>query len=159
MNLGKRILYSIIIILFAVGLVGIARQPVRQDTVDNTVDSRPLEFRQEVAARAYVWLDQIEGMSLGYDDVLTYMADVELDFDNMEDSYPNARQQAYEGLYQAYVTVVRERKAAGGYEGEISNDEVDQWMLAAYDVTVMEYLQQTVELVPAMEELEARYEK
>lgn len=126
---------------------------------------------EEAAARAYVWLNQIEDMHLSYGDVRKMMGDIRLELiltpgreDGMymqtlaEGTLADCESRAQNGLERAYREVVRHRLADAGYEGEISDAMLDDLMREAYGVSVSEYLASCqVQLLPTTEELTEMY--
>lgn len=126
---------------------------------------------EEAAARAYVWLNQIEDMHLSYGDVRKMMGDIRLELiltPGKEDgkymqalaegTLTDCQSRAQNGLEKAYREVVRHRLADAGYEGEISDTVLDDLMREAYGVSVSEYLASChVQLLPTPEELTEMY--
>ncbi len=130
-----------------------------------------VSMSEEAAARAYVWLSQIEDMPLSYTEIREMMGDIQLQLvltptgekgkymrTLADDTFADCREKAQNGLEKAYREVARYRLLEAGYEGEIADDMLDDMMREAYGVSVSEYLSFCeVQLMPALEELAGMY--
>lgn len=130
-----------------------------------------VSMSEEAAARAYIWLSQIEDMPLSYTEIKEMMGDIQLTLvltpteekgkymrTLAEGTAADCEKKAADGLERAYREVVRYRFLADGYEGECSDDMLDDKMREAYGVSVSEYLSCCeVQLLPALEELTGLY--
>lgn len=133
-----------------------------------------ISLSEEITAKGYVWLSQIEGMDLSYDELREIMGDIYLSAELKkgetkgmryqeitEGSYSKCVNQAYEGMKKAYCTVVGDRLTEEGYEGQVDEAVVNSLMEEAYGVSVDEYLKgcEDLELIPSEEELKEKYNK
>lgn len=130
-----------------------------------------VSMSEEAAARAYIWLNQIEDMPLTYTEIKQMMGDIHLTLvlNPTEEKGKYARtladgtvsdcqNRAWNGLEEAYREVVRYRLMADGQKESISDEEMDELMREAYGVSVAEYLASCeVQLLPAIEELTEAY--
>ncbi len=130
-----------------------------------------VSMSEEAAARAYVWLNQIEDMPLSYTEIKEMMGDIRLELvltpagekgkytqALAEDTFADCQEKAQNGLEKAYREVARYRFLAAGKEEEISDDMLDDMMQEAYGVSVSEYLSFCdVQLMPTLEELTEMY--
>jgi len=130
-----------------------------------------VSMSEEAAARAYVWLSQIEDMPLSYTEIKEMMGDIQLQLvltpagekgtymrTLADNTFEECQEQTQTGLEKAYREVIRYRLLTAGYEGEISDDMLDEIMQEAYGVSVSQYLSFCeVQLMPALEELTELY--
>lgn len=124
---------------------------------------------EEVTARAYVWLQQIEDMELSYPEVRETIGDVEIQLvknpgdsagELVLSSYEEAKQKAMQGMEQLFCKVLTDRLKKSGYEGSCEPADLDRMMQDAYGVTVSEYIIQCeIPLLPTTEELQKRLEQ
>ncbi len=132
---------------------------------------RYVSMSEEAAARAYIWLNQIEDMPLSYTEIKEMMGNIRLTVvltpagekgryiqTLAEDTFADCEKRAQDGLEKAYREAVRYRLLDAGYEGVITDDMLDDMMREAYGVSVSEYLSFCeVQLLPALEELTEMY--
>ena len=126
----------------------------------------------EAAAKAYVWLSQIENTDITYDEVKSCMGDFNLELIKTptnkkgvysrklaDGTYEYCEGQAKAGFEKAYRLAVMKRLRNSGYEGEITEALVDELMIEAYEVSVSEYLRGcNVSVFPSAQEISSRYE-
>lgn len=126
---------------------------------------------EEAAARAYIWLNQMEDMALSYEEIKERMGEISLKIvltpgeekntyvQSLDgDTYTECMKQAQNGLAASFRDAVRQRFSDAGYEGEISDEMLDEMMQEEYGVSVSEYLALCeVQLLPDLEELTETY--
>ncbi len=134
-------------------------------------DYEYVSMSEEAAARAYIWLNQIEDMPLSYTQIKEMMGDIRLKLvltptgekgkymrTLADGTFADCQEKAENGLEKAYREVAGYRFLAAGYEGEISGDMLDDMMREEYGVSVAEYLSFCdVQLMPTLEELTEMY--
>jgi len=168
---GSGILLFLIVIIFIALAVTLGYMLLSEYNRKKQPIYEYVSMSEEAAARAYVWLNQIEDMPLSYAEIKEMMRDIQLTLvltptgekgkytrELAEDSFVFCQKQAGIGLEKAYREVARYRLLAAGYEGEISDDMLDDMMREAYGVSVSEYLSFCdVQLMSTLEELTEMY--
>lgn len=131
-----------------------------------------VSMTDEAAAKAYVWLSQIENTDITYDEVKSCMGEFNLEliktptkkrgvyFREIADgAYEYCESQARVGFEKAYRLAVMKRLRNSGYEGDINEGLVDELMMEAYEVSVSDYLKgREVAVFPSLQEISSRYE-
>lgn len=166
-----KILVALLAVTLVAGIVAVhvlafrnrGRGPEKEQTVSVT---------EEVTARAYVWLQQIEDTELSYPEVRETIGDLEIQLEKDQknpgdsaealvlSSYEEAKQKAMQGMEKLFCRVLTERLQKSGYEGSCEPAELDRMMQDAYGVTVSEYIRQCeIPLLPTTEELQKRLEQ
>ncbi|MCF0131993.1 MAG: hypothetical protein HUJ71_09675 [Pseudobutyrivibrio sp.] len=134
---------------------------------------KTVSLSEEAAAKALIWLSDIEGNILSYEDVHELMGTIELQIDMIptdtrgvyaqtldEDSYDSCQAMAEEGLRKAFCQVVIDELLAEGYQGTADYNTVEELMQETYGISVEEYLGGCkVELIPSFESLDKKYSK
>lgn len=161
-----------VVFMIMTGLLLVARYKESKKPVYEYVS-----MTDEAAAKAYVWLSQIEDTELSYEDVEGLMGSFNLeviktptgkdgsyDIEIAQGSYDYCVAQAKLGFEKAYKSAVQKRLIASEYEGEITDDLVDSLMQEAYGVSVSEYLNmQNIAFLPEetalLEEIKSRETK
>lgn len=133
---------------------------------------KEISITEEVTAKAYVWLNQIEDIDISYEEVRGIMGDISITVELKpsenkgmklqeitDGSYQKCYDAAYNGMAEAYNRVVSKRLLDSGYEGELSANIVDSLMKEAYGLSVMDYLKQCEDLtiIPSEDELKQRF--
>lgn len=134
-----------------------------------------VSMTEEAAARAYVWLNDIENNELSYDEIKDCMGQFNLElvltpsktkgeYDRAiaENAYEYCVSQAEEGLEKAYKKAVINRLIAADYEldhNSIPTDEtVESLMKDTFGISVSEYLKKmNVKLLPSNDELNSMF--
>lgn len=131
-----------------------------------------ISMTEEAAARAYVWLSEIENSNITYDEIKELMGDFNMEVVETptgqkgvyvrsiaDGSYDYCLSQAKTGLERAYRKAVINRiMAAGGIEGEVTDATVEELMMEVYGLSVSEYLDgQNVDIFPDINELNQKY--
>ncbi len=126
-----------------------------------------VSMSEEAAARAYIWLNQMEDMPLSYEEIKEMMGDIRLELiltptgekgrymrALADGTFEDCQEKAQAGLEKAYREVAGYRFFAAGYEGDI----LDDMMQEVYGVSVSEYLSYCkVQLIPTLVELTEMY--
>lgn len=133
---------------------------------------KEISLTEEITAKGYVWLSQIDGMDLSYEEVRDIMGaicvTVELKPSEnkgmklqeiTEGSYAKCYEAAYDGMLEAYNRVVCKRLKDSKFEGEASADTVDSLMKEVYGLSTIDYLKQCedLQLIPSEEALKNRF--
>lgn len=159
--LGIVIVMSVAIVLFLYGQYKASKEPVY----------KYVSMSDEAAARAFVWLNEIEDNELTFEQVKECMGDFNLELvlvpteekgvytrSLAEGAYDYVYSQSKVGFEKAYKIVVKNRLQAAGFEGECTDETVEELMQKTYGVSVEEYLEGCdVKLIPTREELEEEY--
>lgn len=131
-----------------------------------------ISMTDEAAAKAYVWISQIENTDITYDDVKSCMGEFNLELVKTpakkkgvynrklaDGTYDYCESQARIGFEKAYRLAVMKRLRNSGYEGDINEELVDELMMEAYEVSVSDYLRgREVAVFPSLQEISSRYE-
>ncbi len=131
----------------------------------------PISITEEVSAKAYAWLNQVDDTGLSYEDVRNIMGELQLMVvftptlqrghymqELQKGTYDSCAQSAWESFELAYRQVMKNRLKAEGYPGECTDDRLDALMKEAYGMTVSEYLATCeISLMPDWDQLSARY--
>ncbi len=163
------LLFVVIAVTFALFFGFLLLLEVRETPNEPVYES--VSMSEEAAARAYVWLSQIEDMPFSYTEIRKMMGDIQLQLvltpagekgkyvrTLADGTFADCQEKARAGLEKAYRGVVRYRILASGYEGELLDDRLDDLMREAYGVSVSEYLSYcNVQLTPTLEELTEMY--
>jgi len=127
---------------------------------------------EEASAKVYVWLSQIDGTELTYDEVKNCIGDFNLELVKTptkekglynrklaDGAYEYCLNQAQTGFEKAYKLSVMKRLKSSGYEGTITEQLVEELMMEAYEVSVADYLKGcNVDIFPSQQEIISRYE-
>ncbi|MDY6104358.1 MAG: hypothetical protein SPI28_07505, partial [Acetatifactor sp.] len=101
---------------------------------------------EEITAKAYVWLEQIQDMKLSYPEVRDAVGDVEIQIQRVKkpdgeasvevvvSSYEEAEESALDSLEELYRRVLTQRLKEAGYEGTCEQADLDRMMQEAYGV-------------------------
>lgn len=130
-----------------------------------------VSLSEEAAARAYVWINKIEDNGVDFDEVKECMGEFNLELvlmpteekgvyqRNLADgSYEYAVSQAKVGMEKAYRIAVKNRLMAAGFEGECTDEYVENLMQKTFGVGVSDYLEGCeIELLPTEDELIEKY--
>lgn len=134
--------------------------------------SETIDMADEVVAKAYVWLSEIEGNSLTYEETKEIFGEISLEctltpkkrknlYDRtlVEGSYESCASLATVGFEKAYKTVVQNRLILEGFEGEVTETLVEELMMSSYQISVSDYLKNYGPiLMPSKEEVVTKYE-
>ncbi len=134
-----------------------------------------LDMSEQAAVTAYIWLQDIEGVSVSPEEVesripeLTVEVNMKLEqtgqaegtFQCMinQDSYDACDQAAYEAFAAAFRELTAERLRMAGYEGSTEEEDVEALAAEAFGMSTVSYLRTCAPaLLPSLEELQAEYD-
>lgn len=134
-----------------------------------------LNFTEEAAVAAHVWLQDIEAVSVSLEDMERHMrgltVEVSLTLEQtsrregsfqcgvLPESYEACRDAAYEILADAFRTLLAERLRMAGYEGETDREAVEALAAETFGMSTVSYLKTCgPALLPSLEELQAEYD-
>ena len=162
------VLFILVIALMAiVGMLLVSRAKAAKEPKHKYVS-----MTEEAAARAYVWLSEIDDFDISYDEIKAMMGDFNMEIietptkekgvyalSMADGSYEYCVSQAKVGLEKAYKQAVVNRiMAAGGIEGEVTDATVEELMMEAYGVSVSEYLEgQNIDYFPSLDEMNEKF--
>lgn len=161
----------LLILLLLLGLVGGLYFYQNEKAKQSAPQSFYVELTEEVTAKAYVWLAQIQNMPFTYEQLRELFGEVNLEitqtptenkgvYENWiaEGSYERCVQQVNKSFLEIYRQVLSGRLQEAGYTGEVTEDALNQMMLEAYNLEVETYLEEYgPEILPSMEECAKRY--
>ena len=166
-NRRKSIFIVILILIIAIliGCFGIFA--IKEYKASKEPSFEYVSMTEEASARALVWLSQIDDIDLSYDDVENCMGSFNLEvvktpteekgvytISLADNSYEYCQSQAQTGFEKAYKSAVKSRIIASGYEGNVSDETIEDLMMQTFGMSVSEYLKQcNVKLLPAKDEL------
>lgn len=134
-----------------------------------------VDLTDQAAVTALGWLQDIEAVSVSMQDMDSYMhglrIEVQLTFKQsarsagtfrcnvVPESYESCKQAAYEAFATAFRELLAERLRMGAYEGSTDEDAVEELVVKTFGMSTVSYLEYCVpELLPSLEELQARYD-
>lgn len=138
-----------------------------------------LDMTKQAAATAYVWLQDIEAVSISLEDLEDYMqgltiqASLALEQTDsswgasrgtfrcciLPESYEACRQAAYEAFAMAFRELVAERLHMAGYGGGTDRESVEALVEQTFGMSTVSYLMTCgPALLPPLEELQAGYD-
>jgi len=130
-----------------------------------------VSLSEEAAARAYVWINNIEDNGVSFEDAKECMGEFNLELVSnpteergiyqrslADGAYEYAASSAKVGMEKMYRLAVKNRLVAAGFEGEPTDEDVENLMQKTFGVSVEEYLtRENIELLPTEEELNEKY--
>lgn len=134
-----------------------------------------LDMTKQAAATALGWLQDIEAVSVSLEDLESCMQDLTVQVSlNLErtgslegtfqcsvlpESYDACSEAAYEAFAGAFHALLAERLRMAGYEGGTDRDTLEALVTESFGMSTVSYLRQCVpDLLPSLEELQARYD-
>lgn len=134
-----------------------------------------IDRKEQAAAAALSWLQDVEAVSLSLEDIEKAMPDlkvqVSLAFEwdlqtgghfrssVWPESYTACRQAAYEAYAGIFQTLLAERLRMAGYEGATDEAAVEALAVQTFGMSTVDYLMSyATPLMPSLEELQAEYE-
>ncbi len=134
-----------------------------------------IDMTGQAAVTAYIWLQDIEAVSVSLKDVesgmgeLTVQVDMALERTDRStgtfrcniapESYENCEQAAYEAYAALFRELVAERLRMSGYAGDTGAEAVEALVSESFGMSTVDYLRScTPALLPPLEELQARYD-
>ena len=134
-----------------------------------------LNMTEQAAAKAFSWLQDIEGVSVTLEELGGYMQDltvqVNLTFEQtarsegtfrcnvLPESYDACNQAAYEAFAAAFRRLTAERLRMAGYGGDTDEEAVEALVLETFGMSTVSYLMSCgPALLPSLEELQSQYD-
>ena len=134
-----------------------------------------VDMSGHAAAAALVWLQDIEAVSITWQDMEAYMQDLEIQVElKMEqtadtqgtfqckvspESYEACNEAAYEGFAAAFRDLTAERLRMAGYTGSMDQEAMEALVTETFGMPTVDYLTNCVPaLLPSLEELQAGYD-
>lgn len=134
-----------------------------------------LNMTEQAAAKAFSWLQDIEGVSVTLEELGGYMQDltvqVNLTFEQtarsegtfrcnvLPESYDACNQAAYEAFAAAFRKLTAERLRMAGYGGDTDEEAVEALVLETFGMSTISYLMSCgPALLPSLEELQSQYD-
>jgi len=131
-----------------------------------------ISLSEEVSAKAYVWLNQIDDMNISYEDLRQAIGDINLTVELtpsgkkgiknqqiVDGAYEQCLEKAYSGLANAYWQVVASRLTESGYDKPINQNTVEKLMKDTYGLSIVDYLKacEDLSLLPSKEDAMTKY--
>ena len=134
-----------------------------------------LDLTEQAAVTAFIWLQDIEAVSVSLEDVescmrkLTVQVDLNLeamtDFEGsfrcsiLPESFNACEQAAYEAFAEVFRELLAERLRMAGYTGGTDKEELEGLVTETFGMSTVSYLM-TCEpaLLPPLEDLQAQYD-
>ncbi|MCH5271956.1 MAG: hypothetical protein J1E83_14650 [Lachnospiraceae bacterium] len=134
-----------------------------------------LNLTEQAAATAFIWLQDIEGVSVSFQDVesgmqkLTVQVVLNLEATTgsegafhcsiLPESYNMCEQAAYEAFAAIFRELLAERLRMAGYTGDTDKDDLEALVTETFGMSTVSYLMTYgPALLPSLEDLQARYE-
>ena len=134
-----------------------------------------LNMTEQAAAKAFSWLQDIEGVSVTLEELGGYMQDltvqVNMTFEQtarsegtfhcnvLPESYDACNQAAYEAFAAAFRKLTAERLRMAGYGGDTDEEAVEALVLETFGMSTVSYLMSCgPALLPSLEELQSQYD-
>jgi len=161
------ILFLLVLVLISIiGFMG-----YRNFVESKKVIIKEVDLSDKAAAMCLVWLGQIDDNQLSYEDVKLCMEGVTIPVTYsptgkrcvytqsiQETDYEASLEKAKGGLKKAYILTVKNRLEADEYEGEITDELIEELMQKAYGISIDVYLEQCdIQILPAFEKLSEEY--
>ena len=134
-----------------------------------------LDLTEQAAVKAFIWLQDIEAVSVSLEDVescmgkLTIQVDLNLeetsDFEGtfrcgiLPESYNVCEQAAYEAFAEVFRELLAERLSMAGYAGGTDKEDLEVLVNETFGMSTVSYLM-TCEptLLPSLEDLQTQYD-
>lgn len=134
-----------------------------------------LDMTDQAAVTAFVWLQDIEAVSVSLEDMGTYMQGLTIQVnltmeqtDNLEgifscnvsrESYDACKQAAYEAFAAAFKELLAERLHMAGYTVSADREDIEALVTEAFGMSTVSYLMSYgPALIPPFEDLQAEYD-
>lgn len=134
-----------------------------------------LDMTRQAAVTAYVWLEDIEAVSVSLEEVESRMKDLTIQVNmKMEqtgrfagtfecsilpESYEACRETAYAAFGGVFLDLVATRLILSGYEGSTEREAVAALVTETFGMSAEDYLRSCAPaLLPSLEELQAEYD-
>ena len=130
---------------------------------------------QQAAVTAYIWLQDIEGVSVSLEDVesnmqkLTVQIDLSMEASTgsegafrcsiLRENYDESEQAAYETFAAVFRELLAERLRMAGYEGGTDKEDIEVLVVETFGMSTVSYLMTCgPALLPSLEDLQAQYD-
>ena len=134
-----------------------------------------LDLTQQAAVTAFIWLQDIEAVSVSLEDVKSYMRRLTVQVDlNLEattgsegafrcvilpESYDVCEQTAYEAFAAVFRELLTERLRMAGYTGGTDKEDLEILVTETFGMSTVSYLMTFgPALLPSLEDLQAQYD-
>lgn len=134
-----------------------------------------LDMTKRAAVTAFVWLQDIEAVSVSLEDMDAYMQDLTIQLhltleqtarsggtfccQVLPESYEACRQASYEAFARAFHELLTERLHMAGYTGSTDPETIEALVTETFGMPTVSYLMAYgPALLPALEELQAEYD-
>ena len=134
-----------------------------------------LDLTEQVAVEAYIWLQDIDAVSVSYRDVESYMQKLTIQVNlNLEattdlegtfhcgilpESYNVCVQDAYEAFADIFRNLLAERLRMSGYTGGTDKEDLEVLVTETFGMSTVSYLMTYGPvLLPSLEDLQAQYD-
>lgn len=134
-----------------------------------------LNMTEQAAAKAFSWLQDIEGVSVTLEELGGYMQDltvqVNLTFEQtarsegtfrcnvLPESYDACNQAAYGALAAAFREILSERLRMAGYTDSMEEEDIEALVTETFGMSTISYLMTFgPALLPSLEDLQTQYE-
>lgn len=146
---------SIIAVTFIVFILIVALAGI---VIYSTIKSKEPKYKyesltEEITAKTYVWLNEIDDMELSYEDIRDTFGEIKIEIvlkkakgkgmyiqSLNEESYNAAVEQIKAGINKLFKQVIVEKIRSEGFEGEISESLLESIMTESYKMTISEYI-------------------
>lgn len=168
-------LFVILLLMFSTALLAYLHFFAGKDQDLSGEWAAQLAMREQAAVTALDWLQEIEGVSVSLEDMMSSMQNLTVQVSlTMEqtgrgagtfhcaiqaDSYEACRQAAYEAFAEAFRALLGERLHMAGYEGGTDQEAVEALVAESFGMSTVSYLMAYgPALLPSLEELQEQYE-
>ena len=134
-----------------------------------------LDLTEQAAVTAFIWLQDIEGVSVSLEDVEAAMQKLTIQIDlNLEaatssegtfygtvlpESYNACEQAAYEAFAAVFRELLAERLRMAGYTGGTEEEDLEVLVIETFGMSSVPYLMTCgPALLPSLEDLQAQYD-
>ena len=134
-----------------------------------------LDLTEQAAVTAFIWLQDIEAVSVSLEDMEAAMQKLTIQFDlNLEattdfggtfrcsilpESYNECEQAAYETFAEVFKGLLAERLRMAGYTGGTDKEDLEVLVTETFGMSTVSYLMTCgPALLPSLEDLQAQYE-
>ena len=134
-----------------------------------------LDLTGQAAVTAFVWLQDIEGVSVSLEDVesnmqkLTVQIDLSMEASTgsegafrcsiLRENYDESEQAAYETFAAVFRELLAERLRMAGYEGGTDKEDIEVLVVETFGMSTVSYLMTCgPALLPSLDDLQAQYD-
>ena len=133
-----------------------------------------LDMTEQAAITAYNWLQDIEAVSVSYEEMLSYMQELTIQVKMKieqtdrakgifscsiaQEDYDACNQAAYEAFAVAFRELLTERLNMAGYTGSTDGEAIEALVMETFGMPTVSYLMSYgPALLPSLEDLQAEY--